>query len=171
MFENSADFFGRIIVYSLDVLGGKTSWQFFKIPSWERKWPLSKKQDGAVALGKHVICTATSWTDVNVAFFGMDAFRNLWSPLIQTQKALHGIWVLSADLTGFLWLRHLLYCSLHLYCAFWVKAPSKGTHSKKKQTCLLLICCQSAKQNNYAAQLSHYSPCLYKVFVHCNEYK
>ncbi|KAL3047570.1 hypothetical protein OYC64_021710 [Pagothenia borchgrevinki] len=25
MFENSADFFGRIIVYSLDILGGKTS--------------------------------------------------------------------------------------------------------------------------------------------------
>lgn len=29
MFENSADFFGRIIVYSLDVLGEKASWLFF----------------------------------------------------------------------------------------------------------------------------------------------
>lgn len=39
MFENSADFFGRIIVYSLDVLGEKASWE-------KGSYPEHSKGDG-----------------------------------------------------------------------------------------------------------------------------
>ena len=89
IFENSADFFGRIIVYSLDILGEKAFMTIFQ-PLPERgndPWVKYRTRDGVVALGKHVICTANSSADVNEAFFGMGRFQeSVRQSLFVTQR-------------------------------------------------------------------------------------
>lgn len=74
MFENSADFFGRIIVYSLDVLGEKASWLLMR---QEMTWV----QDAGQCGGTWETCLyhqhLMDWCDL--AFFGADTLRIMWS--------------------------------------------------------------------------------------------
>lgn len=68
MFENGADFFGRIIIYSLDVLGEKASW-FFSLTPHERGSDLSKGYRLMWwRLGNMPVHAATSWADMTWPF-------------------------------------------------------------------------------------------------------
>lgn len=147
MFENSADFFGRIIVYSLDILGEKASWPLFFTPSWDRIWPLCNLQDSGWCGGTgetcHLHCHLL--TDVNVAFFGMDTFEDLSQSLFitQEQEAWHEYWncVLFADLNGFVVMIRALVITynLYVYCAFWVQVAFKWNKRYKNTFILNLL--------------------------------
>lgn len=108
MFENSADFFGRIIVYSLDVLGEKASWPFFSPLMRERKWPLSESTG----------CRMVWWHLGNMSSV-LPPHELLWMwPFL--------VWKLQWPVIQWPFAHFdcaLVICFLYLFCAFKIKAP------------------------------------------------
>lgn len=168
MFENSADFFGRIIVYSLDVLGEKASWPSFSNPLMREEVTLSEVQDtgwrGGTWKTSRLYCHLVNWYECGLFWYGR--FQDLSSHLTLDHlntESLAWLDYFYFILNGFSLIIYHLSRSLYLLC-LWVEVPFQQNTQYENTFLLKLVyslLLPSAKQNNSSAQMSHFSPCLY----------
>lgn len=129
MFENSADFFGRIIVYSLDVLGEKASWPSFSNPLMREEVTLSEVQDtgwrGGTWKTSWLYCHLVNWYECGLFWYG--CFQGSvkpshpW-PLEHRRPGIIRIFFFYFILNGFFLIIYHLSHGLYLLC-LWVKVP------------------------------------------------
>lgn len=148
MFENSADFFGRIIVYSLDVLGGKASWPIFFFNPLMREEMTPEESTGCRTVWWHLGNMSSVLPPHELMWMWPFLVWTLsgicWAISIlitQTRYAMHGVWirVLIADLMGFFFFIYNLFTLSILILCLWVEAPFQWNTQYKNKFLLKLV--------------------------------